>query len=104
MAGELQVSLLRQGVKVWNKWRSKRPSKRADLSRAYVLKANLSGADLSWANVSYASLGNSNFERAVVGSTIFGSVNLSSCIGAESVQHRGPSILPLQLDQAADTL
>jgi hypothetical protein len=65
----------------------------ANLFGAKLTGANLFGANLSGANVSNASLDNSNFERAIVAFTIFGNVNLSSCIGLDSVEHRGPSTL-----------
>jgi TIR domain/Pentapeptide repeats (8 copies) len=55
--------------------------------------ADLREANLREANLSNASLDNSNFWRAIVNFTIFGNVNLSSCIGLDSVEHRGPSTL-----------
>jgi hypothetical protein len=98
MPDESHLSLLKQRVEAWNQWRGEHPSERAnlfeaDLSRADLSRADLSGAKLSRANVSNASLDNSNFERAIVAFTIFGNVNLSSCIGLDSVEHRGPSTL-----------
>jgi hypothetical protein len=80
----------------------------ANLNRANLSRTNLSGADLSEANLSESSLSGAvmlratlwsaildraNFERTVVASTIFGSVDLSSCRGLDSVQHDGPSTL-----------
>lgn len=90
----------------------------ADLSLAILIKANLSGADLikavlfgailrranlnraylSWANLSGATLIHSNlsgtlFERAIIGPTVFGNVDLSGAIGLENVRHGGPSTI-----------
>jgi TIR domain/Pentapeptide repeats (8 copies) len=65
----------------------------ANLSEADLSLANLTEANLNWANLSGAFLGGANFERAVVGSTVFGSVDLSSCIGLDSVKHDRRSTL-----------
>jgi TIR domain/Pentapeptide repeats (8 copies) len=80
----------------------------ADLSEANLSDASLIGADLSEADLSEANLSGAfmlrttllsvvldgvNFERASVAYAIFGSVDLSSCSGLESVEHTGPSIL-----------
>ena len=69
MADEEQLSVLKQGVEVWNKWReengdvyidlreanlSETHLHGADLIRAHFNAANLSGADLSKADLSYA--------------------------------------------------
>ena len=76
MANEEQLSILRQGVEVWNKWREENPDAQIDLSKAsfkrtnlekVVLRgANLSEADfsktsLAWANLSEANLYKANF-------------------------------------------
>jgi hypothetical protein len=65
----------------------------ADLSEAELSEANLSGANLIGVNLFSVVLDGVNFERATVGTTLFGSVNLSSCSGLESVSHHGPSSL-----------
>jgi hypothetical protein len=54
---------------------------------------DLREANLVGANLSHVLLGDAKFERAIVGSTIFGSVDLSSCSGLESVNHVAPSTL-----------
>jgi hypothetical protein len=118
MADESHLSVLKQGVEAWNQWRQNDqrgfPELRganltkanlsgvhllwADLRGAYLRRADLRGANLRGANLSEATLLNSHldetiFERAVVGSTVFGSVDLSSCIGLDSVKHDRPSTL-----------
>jgi hypothetical protein len=65
----------------------------ADLSRADLSMAYLSGAILTEAILRNACLDDANFERATVSHTIFGSVDLSSCTGLDSVGHNGPSTL-----------
>jgi uncharacterized protein YjbI with pentapeptide repeats len=69
-----------------------------DLSGAILTGANFNGVDLSEANLVGANLSHVlfehvKFERAIVGSTIFGVVDLSSCSGLDSVEHLGPSTL-----------
>jgi uncharacterized protein YjbI with pentapeptide repeats len=81
---------------------------RSDLSDADLSDANLNGANLSDTNLSRADLGRThltnaylsradldgaNLSGADVGNTIFVDVNLSSVIGLDSCEHRGPSIV-----------
>jgi hypothetical protein len=66
---------------------------RTNMSRANMSGADLSGAGLHGANLSGAFLSGANFERAIVDYTIFGGIDLSSCIGLDSVIHHGPSTL-----------
>jgi uncharacterized protein YjbI with pentapeptide repeats len=57
MANEEQLSILKQGVEVWNKWRNEKDDDvKIDLSGADFSKANLVGADLNRANLSGATL------------------------------------------------
>jgi len=72
---------------------SKAPLIRADLRQANLSEANLSEANLIGATLRRTLLDGTNFERAIVGGTIFGAVDLSSCRGLESVRHRAPSTL-----------
>jgi uncharacterized protein YjbI with pentapeptide repeats len=58
------LELLRQGVEVWNKWRSKSPSVRPDLFEADLSEVNLSGADLSEAILGRANLSGADLSRA----------------------------------------
>jgi TIR domain/Pentapeptide repeats (8 copies) len=65
----------------------------ANLSGANLSQANLSGANLNVANLCAAGLDHTNFAGVTVGGTVFGSVDLSSCEGLDSVQHGWPSTL-----------
>jgi hypothetical protein len=79
MANPEHIKILKQGAKVWNKWRSENPIVEpdffeADLSRAALFEANLykailnladlSGADLSEADLSGANLFMANLSGA----------------------------------------
>lgn len=74
MANEKHLTLLRQGVETWNKWRetnreikpdlSKADLYGANLSRAYLYEANLSGANLYGADLSRTQALRTNFEGA----------------------------------------
>lgn len=55
MANEEHLSLLKQGVKTWNDWRSSEQQSKPDLRNA-----NLNGADLSGANLNQADLSRAN--------------------------------------------
>jgi TIR domain/Pentapeptide repeats (8 copies) len=79
MANPEHLEILKQGVKVWNRWRLKHPEMkpdliRADFSNAGLSKANLSdadlgGADFSDADLSRAYLLNANLFRAKLSRT-----------------------------------
>jgi hypothetical protein len=56
VANAEHLELLRQGVDVWNAWRAKEPSVRADLSWADLRWAHLSGANLAGADLGEADL------------------------------------------------
>jgi len=89
MANEEHVKVLKQGVRIWNKWREDNPDiqpdlnmadfsradfseadlSRVDLSKAKLIKArlrgtNLRGADLRWADLSEADLGGAKLNEA----------------------------------------
>src|SRR6266700_1893360 len=70
----------------------------ADLSEADLSRADLSGADLRGANLRNADLSDANLtytnlNEAQVGLTIFGSVDLRTVKGLETVRHFSPSII-----------
>jgi hypothetical protein len=65
----------------------------ADLRVTTLSRADLSGANLTYANLSAAILDNTNFEDAFFHYTMFGGVDLSSCIGLDSVRYAGPCTL-----------
>jgi uncharacterized protein YjbI with pentapeptide repeats len=69
MANQEHLDILKQGVKVWNRWREENPKIKPDLSKtnirkAYLTNANLYKVDLSGANLSLAHLGNAILSRA----------------------------------------
>ena len=87
---------------------TRRDLRGADLRQANLIQANLNlahlwGAELSEANLSRADLAGTliqenvlfgtNFEGAEVRFTVLADVDLSRCIGLDSVYHRAPSIL-----------
>jgi hypothetical protein len=70
----------------------------ADLNRANLNRADLSGADLTRANLIFANLSGANLSGADLtdarfGETIFPDVDLTSVIGLEKCDHKGPSIV-----------
>jgi uncharacterized protein YjbI with pentapeptide repeats len=69
MASTEQLSILKQGVEVWNSWRNQNPGiqidlREADLSGRILEKANLSYAHLDAANLSHARLRRANLTFA----------------------------------------
>jgi len=64
MADQMQLSILKQGVDVWDKWRRENPDIPIDLSEADLRMADLGGANLTRANLSYANLSEANLFRA----------------------------------------
>lgn len=96
MANEEQLSILMQGVEVWNKWRSENLFVEIDLSNsnfhvdfpdpylregnlvgANFIKANLSGADLRGVRLSGANLSEANLSRANLRGAYLSRANLS---------------------------
>ncbi len=69
---------------------------RADLSRANLSGADLSGADLAGANLTSADLFNTDLTDAEIGYTVFGFVDLSTCIGLETVEVRKTCTIDFQ--------
>ncbi len=65
----------------------------ANLEGADLNKAKLVGAGLGGVNFSKADLSGADFSKAIVGSTIFGDVDLSSVHGLDTIQHTGPSTI-----------
>ncbi|MBD2533014.1 pentapeptide repeat-containing protein [Nostoc flagelliforme FACHB-838] len=69
MANEQHITLLRQGFKVWNRWRQRNPQsipelKGADLRGLKLFEINLSGVDISEADFSGTSLFGANLSSA----------------------------------------
>jgi len=84
MPNQEQLDILKQGYKVWNKWREEHPDIKPDLSGAFLsgdhgahlFNTNLSGANLSGANLSGANLSGANLSGANLSGANFCSVNL----------------------------
>jgi len=66
---------------------------RADLSNATLDGATLSNTTLSYANLFEATLSNATLSNAKVGLTIFGSLDLRTVKGLETIQHLAPSTI-----------
>jgi hypothetical protein len=64
MANEEQLSILRQGVEVWNKWREENPYIAIDLRESDLGDTDLRGANLREANLGGASFSEANLWRA----------------------------------------
>jgi uncharacterized protein YjbI with pentapeptide repeats len=77
MANPEHLGLLRQGVEVWNAWRSKEPSIYPDLSGADLREANLVKANLGWANLGGANLGGADLREANLVKADLSGANLS---------------------------
>jgi hypothetical protein len=56
MADDEHVKILKQGVRVWNRWREDNPGILPQLAKATLNGIKLSGADLNWADFYYANL------------------------------------------------
>jgi len=64
MANQEHLKILKQGVKVWNKWRKDNPDVKPDLRDLYLRDVNLSGANLTDANLSGAYIRSANLREA----------------------------------------
>src|SRR3954447_14371270 len=64
MADPKHLARLEQGVAAWNAWRRRSPAVNPDLSRAFLLEAELRGINLSNANLERANLRMSTLSRA----------------------------------------
>jgi uncharacterized protein YjbI with pentapeptide repeats len=67
MANRAHVSLLEQGVDLWNDWRRQNPDDLPDLSGALLSEANLGGADLTRAILTRANLSRAKLTKANLG-------------------------------------
>jgi uncharacterized protein YjbI with pentapeptide repeats len=86
MANQEQLDVLRQGPKVWNRWRKENPDHILDfggadlsgeiLSNAILSNANLSGTSLGHARLSGADLSGANLSRAYCSGADFSRANL----------------------------
>jgi len=80
MANEEQLSILRQGVEVWNKWRLKDIRVNVDLSKADLSNTNLTGAYLMNANLSDANLSEVYLMNAILNDANLSGANLKTTI------------------------
>jgi len=64
MTNQEQLEILKQGVKIWNKWRVENPAVEIDLSGSDLYGADLSSADLNGANLERAFLEKANLVKA----------------------------------------
>ena len=81
MANPEHVEILKQGVEVWNRWRSKHPGirpelKQAEFARANLEGANFSGTDLNVANLNGANLSGTNLNRVDLNGAKLADANL----------------------------
>ncbi len=116
MANAEHLTLLKQGVDVWNVWRRRYASvtpdlsgttlakinlPSIDLSHAYLMdvnlrganlaKANLHGTDLRMANLTRVDFSGADFTRALFLDTVFADANLAGAKGLDTCRHNGPS-------------
>ncbi len=77
MANPEHVKILKQGVKVWNKWRDKNPDVKPDLGGTTLENANLRLANLKYADLSYANLSLAELWSANLWGTNLENANLS---------------------------
>lgn len=64
MANEEQLSILKQGVEVWNQWRFENNEVKVDLSQAELIGADLKGVDFIKANLYRANLSEADLRDA----------------------------------------
>jgi hypothetical protein len=98
----VHLEMLCQGVDVWNTWREENPGilphlARADLTEALLTEVNLTGADLTRATLTAADLIGATLHEARIGWTMLGDIDLSMVRGLETVQHRGPSTIGIDI-------
>ena len=79
MANEEQLSILRKGVHVWNKWREENPGIQIDLDEAELSGADLAAADLSDARLIMANLAGARLESANLTRVDLRTANLQEC-------------------------
>jgi uncharacterized protein YjbI with pentapeptide repeats len=104
MPNDEHVTLLKQGVDVWNQWRrqnSKLGSRfsRPDLREADLIGADLIGADLNRANLSGAKLSGANLSRAKLSGANLTEANLSTA-ELDEVNLCGADVIGANLSRA----
>ncbi|MEO0373081.1 MAG: toll/interleukin-1 receptor domain-containing protein [Cyanobacteria bacterium P01_A01_bin.17] len=76
VANQEHLSILKQGVDVWNRWREENYATYPDLSNANLYGAVLNGANLSVANLSAANLSAANLSAANLSAANLSAANL----------------------------
>lgn len=89
MAIPQHLDVLKQGVRVWNKWRKENPGAEPDLAGAKLSKVNLKGANLSetdlrWADLTAANLRAANLNRADLRRAILSRTNFNRAYLSEA--------------------
>jgi uncharacterized protein YjbI with pentapeptide repeats len=77
MANEEQLSILKQGVEAWNKWRKQNSEIAINLVRASLNTVDLRQANLRAADLTYANLVGANLHKAILNGATLVSANLS---------------------------
>jgi hypothetical protein len=108
MANEDHLAQLRRGEWSWQAWRDENREilpnlSMADLSGANLVAMDLSDADLSGADLHGVNLHGANLygtdltgadlHNVLIGSTIFGNIDLTTTRGLDTVYHVGPSTI-----------
>jgi uncharacterized protein YjbI with pentapeptide repeats len=78
MANEEQLSILRQGVDVWNRWRENNSQIEIDLSRASLSHIDLMYVDLNGANLSMANMRGARLTGAILADANLSGANLGN--------------------------
>lgn len=97
MANEEQLSILKQGVEAWNKWRYehrkiKEGSLDVDLNPIDLSNADLNTIHLNRANLSYANLSRADFSDAQLSNTDLFAADLSDAIFKNAYIHNSDLI------------
>ena len=87
MANEEQLKILKQGVEIWNKWRTKNEDVQIRLFGTDLSRANLSKADLHEAHISKTDLSGADLSEA----------DLSGGVAIDSVNLHGANLTEAQL-------
>ena len=77
MANKKLLDILKQGVDVWNRWRSENPREPIDLDKADLRKVFLSGADLRTANRRGSRLNGTDLRGAYLTSAVLTRADLT---------------------------
>ncbi len=77
MSNQEHLAILKQGVKVWNKWREEHSDIQPDLSDANLYQANLYQANLSKANLHEANFYQANLHEANLSEASLGYAHLT---------------------------